>query len=208
MPPVQPHILEIVAVGVKRQRHEALEAAGLRLQVAQQHEMLDALFDGLHMTVQHGAVGLDPEPVRHAVHVEPLLDVRLVRADDVADAFDEDLGAAPVERGETGVAQPAQSVLVRAARPLAHVIDLGRGEQRQLDVRDARVELGDGRDPKLEAGLLGIVSADDMQFVVVVGLGAGLVEDRLERHAISAIFFFAPRRTSRTCSLRSRYSWC
>ncbi len=56
---------------VERERDEALEAAGLVLQLAQADEVVDALLGGLDVAVEHRAVGLEAEAVDRAGDLEP-----------------------------------------------------------------------------------------------------------------------------------------
>src|ERR1700733_201643 len=101
------------------------------------------------------------------MHFEPFLCVRLMRTDEVAHALHEDLSAAAVERCEPGVAQSSEAIFVRTARAFAHVVDLGSGEQGDSRWLNAPAHFLDHRNPEMEPRLLGVVSADDMELVVV-----------------------------------------
>ena len=115
------------------------------------------------------------------MHFEPFLGARFARADDIAHALDQDLGPAAVERRQPRVAQLSQAVAVGAAGTLAHVVDLGRREQRQLHVRNPRMHFGDRWDPEIETRLLGIVAAHDVQLVVIVWHRAGALDAPVPR---------------------------
>ena len=51
-------------VRVKRQRDEGNEAVGFVLQLAQFQQVIDALFFGFHVAVEHGGVGAQADFVR------------------------------------------------------------------------------------------------------------------------------------------------
>src|SRR3954471_9824582 len=67
---------------MESQRNECLEAAGLVLQRAQLHQVINTVFVILDVTVEHGRVRTEPELVSHARRIEPLLTVQLVVTDD------------------------------------------------------------------------------------------------------------------------------
>ena len=87
----------------------------------------------LDVAVHHRRGRRHAEAVSVAHDSEPVGGLRLLGRDDVADAIDEDLGAAAGNGVEAGVAQPGQrrgDAELRAARD---VLDLGRGERVQVD---------------------------------------------------------------------------
>ena len=92
-------------VGVEGERDEAEEALRLVLQLADPHEVVDALLVGLDRAVEHRDVRPDAVHVAEARDLEPPLAVDLVRADDVADPLREDLGPAAGAGVHPGVLQ-------------------------------------------------------------------------------------------------------
>ena len=56
-------MLQRRVVRMKCQRNEGLEAAGLVLQRAQLQQVIDAIFVVLHVAVEHGGVGSQPQLV-------------------------------------------------------------------------------------------------------------------------------------------------
>ena len=90
-------------VGMEGQRDERLEAAGLVLQLAQPHQMIDAMERVFDVAVEHRGVGAQPEFVGRAVDVEPAAGVGLVLADLVADLGMKDLGPAAGQAAQAGV---------------------------------------------------------------------------------------------------------
>ena len=95
-------VLGLVAPGDERG-----EAAGLVLQIAQPHHVLDALLVRLHRPVHHRRRRAQAGAVRLAHDVEPFVGRRLaVAVQQLADAIDEDLGAAAGNAVEAGGNQP------------------------------------------------------------------------------------------------------
>ena len=72
-----------------------IKGSGFLLERAQSQHVVDAFLERLHRTVEHGAVGAQPEFVGHAMDLEPLIGRRLVAAQLVAGARSEDLSPAP-----------------------------------------------------------------------------------------------------------------
>ena len=71
-------MLQRSIVGVEGQRNECLKPVRLVLQIAQSEEMIYTILVVLDVTVEHGAVRLEPDLVRDTSRVEPLLSIDLV----------------------------------------------------------------------------------------------------------------------------------
>ena len=69
-----------------------------------------------------------PTPVRHAVDLEPLLGVDLVRAEDGSDLVVEDLCGRARQGAKAGVAKPYQVLLERLAEPASPFAHLESGK--------------------------------------------------------------------------------
>src|SRR5687767_10135448 len=82
-----PHL---VVVGMKSERDERLEAAGLVLQRARPQHVIDALAGCLDVAIQHRDVGLHPEAMGNPVNIEVTIGAALVMADLLADALGKD----------------------------------------------------------------------------------------------------------------------
>ena len=161
-------------------------------------EMREAILAGLDVAVEHRRVAVEPELVRDAMHVEPLLGADLALERLVVDAVVEDLGPASGKRAETGVAEilehAAQARLALAAAlgdPL-QVHDLDRGERLEVHLRrrdaDRREHLGvEGE------GQVGMQAAHDVQFGRA-GLGGlhRLVDDARHVHLVGAVVAAPP----------------
>ena len=129
---------ELRLLGVERERDEAEEAARLVLQLADPHEVVDAVLDRLDAAVEHRDVRLDAVLVAELRELEPALARDLVAADDVADALLEDLGAAAgagVHPGGLEVADHLDDVLLRDARD---PVDLDHRPRLEVDAGEAR----------------------------------------------------------------------
>ncbi|GAC1524221.1 MAG: hypothetical protein NVS2B8_07750 [Vulcanimicrobiaceae bacterium] len=97
--------------------------------------MLRALLERFDGAVKHRRVGSHAVPVRDFVHLEPMRRIDLVRTHELAEPVAENFGTAAVDVIESRLAQTAEDLVVRQPMPTRHIIDLGRREQRQLDVR-------------------------------------------------------------------------
>ena len=100
----------------------------LLLQVAGAHDVagpVDRLLDG---TEHHRHVGVQADPVRHPVRLEPLLGVDLVGAQDRPDLVVEDLRRGAGQRRQPDVLQPAHVRLEVFAEPLGAFGHLEGGE--------------------------------------------------------------------------------
>ena len=75
---------------------------------AQLQQVIDALFVGFDVAVEHGGVGAQADLMRRARDVEPLLPADLVIADDFAHARMENFGAAAGQRIHAGFFHFAQ----------------------------------------------------------------------------------------------------
>src|SRR4051812_24395154 len=69
-----------------------------------------------------------------AHHREPVVRLRLLRRDLLADAVDEDLAAAARDRVETGIAQARDRLPERELAAPCDVLHLGRGQRVQVDL--------------------------------------------------------------------------
>ena len=58
------NVLQRRVRGMKRQRNEGLKTAGMILQLAQLHQVIHAILFGFDVTIQHRAVGFQPELMR------------------------------------------------------------------------------------------------------------------------------------------------
>ena len=88
---------------VKRQRNEGHEAVRSVLHRAQLEQMIDALFVGLDVAVEHGGVRAQADLVRGARDFEPLLAADFVVANDFAHARIENFRAAAGQRIDAGI---------------------------------------------------------------------------------------------------------
>ena len=142
--------LEDGVLRVERERDEREEASGLVLLLAQPQQMVDTLLVGLDVSVEHCAVGRDPEPVGSVMRAEPEIGMLLARRDEPADAIREDLRTAAGERPEPDRLELAQHLFVAQPGELGHVMDLARREELQVDVRQRLVQRADDVDVVVE----------------------------------------------------------
>ena len=126
-------VLRLIAPGDERG-----EAAGLVLQRAQPQQMLEALLVGLDRPVHHRRGRAQAGAMRVAHDVEPLVGRRLaVAVQQLADAIDEDLGAAAGHAVEAGRDQALEHLRHRQLRQPREVDDFRRRQRVQLERRDS-----------------------------------------------------------------------
>ena len=131
-------LLEIGVVGVKRQRDESLESAGLVLQRAQTQQMIRLLLRGLDVAVEHRAVGLQAGAVRRARDLEPARRADFEWEEELVHSLREDLGAAPRERAEPRFDEVGEDLLERALPNFLDLLDLHHREGLHVDPRARR----------------------------------------------------------------------
>ncbi len=143
-----------------RPRDESGESAGLRqaqssrlvLQLADAHEVFDAVAERLDVAEHHRGRRRHADPVCRAHHVEPLGRRALVWADRLAHGLDEYLGAAARQRVEARVAQPPEHRLDAQVVEAREVDDLRRRERVDVDgegVRDVPEHLLEKLEPQI-----------------------------------------------------------
>ena len=120
---------------MEAQRDEDLEAAGLVLQLAQPQHVVDAVPRLLDVAVEHRRRRAQALLVREPVDARPVLPVRLVVDDLLADVPVEDLGAAAGQRLQPGVDQLVEDLVGGQAGDLLEEVHLGGGERLQRDAR-------------------------------------------------------------------------
>ena len=137
----------------------AVKPVRLVLQGAQPHHVLDALLRRLHAAVHHRRRGAQPLQVHLAHDAEPLVRGGLaVAVEQLADAVDEDLGAAAGHAVEPGRNQPRHDLGHGQLRHPGDVQDLRRRQRVQPECRVRRL---DGAEQVLVPGQrdVGVVAA-------------------------------------------------
>ena len=146
----------------ERQRHELGEPARLELQVHASAAGGGRRARAFDRTEHDRHVRLEPDRVRGAVRVEPLVGVDLVGADDRPHLVVEDLGRGARQRGEAGVLREGEVLGEVHVEPFRAFGDLERGEAVHVDARRRLLH-----------------EADDVEVVVAVEVG---VDPALETH--------------------------
>ena len=88
--------------------------------------MLDALFEGLHVTKHHGRRAPATEFVPHAVHVEPVVGQHFATGDFLAHPIDQDLRHPARQTAQPCIAEPSEDFAGRKIVDLSEVVNLGR----------------------------------------------------------------------------------
>ncbi len=124
--------------------HEGQEAPGHVLLLAEPEQVVHPLGHRLHVAVEHGRVGLDPQGVRDAVDLAPALGVGLARVAQLpGQPGREDLRAAAGHGLQPRRLQPGQRFLGLDLPAAPEVVDLGGREGLDLHVRMGGVDGAD-----------------------------------------------------------------
>ncbi len=178
---------ELRFLGVERERDEAEEARGLVLQLADAHEVVHPVLDGLDAAVEHRDVRLHAVRVAEAGDLEPALAGDLVAADDVANPFFEDLGAAAGARVHARRLQVPDDVDDVPLADARDPVELHHRPRLEMDARKARLE----RAEEIEVPGVGerrVEAAHDVELRdPVVPARRGLRDGFLDRHRVAAV---------------------
>ena len=136
---------------------------------AQAKQVVDPLLVGLDVAVEHRAVRGDAHPVRGPVRGDPVVGVLLARRDQLSDAVGEHLGAAAGERAQARLLEIRQDRSRGETRELGHVVDLGRGEELQVDVGQRLVQRSRHAGVVVVADV-GVLAADHVDLAVALAL--------------------------------------
>ncbi len=146
--------------------------------------MVQAVFRGFDVAVEHGAVGVQAHLVRDTGSIDPLLAGQFVIADDAAHAIVEDFRAAAGHRIHAGVLQALEHFALADLAALREIADLDHGEGLQVDLRKALLQAAQHLAVPVERQLR-MQAAHDVEF----GNGfrvtmPGLFPDFLQRHGV------------------------
>ncbi len=95
------NVREPGVIGMEGQRDEGDEAVGLVLQLAELEQVVDALFFGFHVTIEHGGIGAQADFVGLARDAEPHLAADFVVANNFAHAGMGKISAPPPGKEST-----------------------------------------------------------------------------------------------------------
>ena len=172
---------------MERERDERLHATGFVLQRTRPQHVIDPLFVGLDVAVEHGDVRTHPEAVRQPVDRQVAVGVRLVVADLAADPLGEDLRPAPRQRVEPRLHQFTQHFLVGLAVELREEGDLDRREALQVDIRPDPLEAAQQLQVVVP-GQIGMQAVDDVHLRQrLIRPLAQLVPRLLQAHRVGAV---------------------
>ena len=111
-------------VGVKCERDERLEPAGLVLKLAKPHEVVNAVLGLVDVAVEHRGVRVQAETVGRPVDVEPDIGRRLRATDPFADLRMKNLRATARKATQAGVDQSLEDRLDRLPGDPREELDL------------------------------------------------------------------------------------
>src|SRR6266404_979682 len=94
------------------------------LQLAQTQQVLDAVFDGLHVPEHHRRRGVQPEAMGNLHHAQPLVAHALQRSNALAHAVDEDFTAAAGDGSQTSLLKAANHFFYRHLEHVREMVEL------------------------------------------------------------------------------------
>ncbi len=123
---------------MKRERNERVESGRALLRFAQPDQVVDAIFERLDVPVEHRGVAGDALAVQLLVNRQPVIALETLFGQIFARVSSaKNLGRAAVDVVEPGFAKRSDDLRKRQPVTLGHILDLGRGEERELHVRQA-----------------------------------------------------------------------
>src|SRR6266446_10798290 len=131
---------KLVVVGVISERNVGEEAVRFVLEIAKHRKVLDAVLNGLDVSVKHCAVRSNPKPVRGPMDIDPVLGRELFISDRHAHALAEDFGSPAGQGVQSSVAQGCEDMLDRKFINARDVRDLDCGERFDVNLWVARLE--------------------------------------------------------------------
>jgi hypothetical protein len=98
---------------MERKRDKRLEAAGAVLKISQSQEMVDPMVRLFDVSVQHRAVGFEPDFVSRLMDLDPLVGICFVFANLASDFGVEDFRSATRHASQPGLAQIIENLFRR-----------------------------------------------------------------------------------------------
>ena len=176
---------------MKGEGDERLEAARLVLDVAQSDEVLQALLDRLHMTVEHRRVRAYAERMCGLHRLDPLGGRRLLWTDDRAHAIRENLRAAARKRRKSRLLQKREHLLDAFSRHLGKMHDLNGRKRLDVGIGQSRLDLAHNAEIVVER-LRRMKRRDDVDFAEppdFLRLGKDARDVRLLHHIAMTLAF-------------------
>src|SRR5215217_1050012 len=125
-----PHLLtQLVVIRVIGERDVGEEPSGLILQSAECAEMLDPVLSGLHVPVEHGTIGWNPQFVRDSVDLDPFVSGKLSLGDGGPNRGTEDLCSTTRQTGQAGLLHRGEYLTLGRLLNPGEVCDLDRCER-------------------------------------------------------------------------------
>src|SRR5687768_5616967 len=163
--------------------------------------MLDAVLDGLDVTVKHRAIRPDPQPVSRPVDSDPILGSELLVRYLHSHATSEYLSASARQSVEAGFAQRDQNLLDRHLLDAGDVRNLNRRQRLDVNLGMPALELPEHLAVVVESRMH-VEAADDVElFRQAVPCYGRLVEYLLERVPVCAFFLREPRERTKNARL-------
>ena len=148
-------------------------------------------WNDLDVAVQHRRIRANAQPVRNAVHLDPVFGVELLLGDGRAHALAEHLGAAAGQRVEPGIAKRDEHIVIGHLLDARDVRDLDRGERLDVHIGVALLQSAEHLGVVLEP-CAHVEPAHDVE-LAHVRIRGGLRVHLIHRVAIRPGFLGQPR---------------
>ena len=115
-------------LGMECQRNEAIEPAGLILEISQSKQMIDPLFQRLNVAVQHRCIRMHAHPVYSAGNFQPSRARDFVTCNQGPGSLSKNFGAAPRTAPHSRIAELLNDPIERLASNLREEVQLDHRE--------------------------------------------------------------------------------
>src|SRR5215475_10544091 len=115
-------------LGMKCERYETVEPARLVLQIAQLNEVINAFFQRLDVTIQHGRIRPDAQLVNGTGNFQPTVAGNLMSCNQRPGTFCKNFSSAARTTSHTGIPQLGDDPFERLARNLREKVELDHRE--------------------------------------------------------------------------------
>src|SRR5215470_5291356 len=122
-------------MGLKRPANECRKSAAAVLLLANAPQMLDSIFDRLHVAEHHGCAGFQSQFVRHLHYLQPFVAVDFQRRNSLPHAVHQNFTAAAWDRTKSSVFEFGNHFPQRHPESFREMLKLGRTESVDIDVR-------------------------------------------------------------------------
>ena len=188
------------------QGDETLKALSLVLQLPQPDQVVDPLFHGFNMPVEHGGIGLQSAEVHPPGDFEPAFARHLVVTNEVAGALGKDLGPSPGATVHSRLPKSPDGLIDGQLGPAGQEIQLNHGKGLEMNFGEARLQTAE-QVGIVGEGKIGMQATHDVK----LGHGLGIAHRGMMKGLLQRTWCIHPcracGRNRRTCSQPRRRWW-